>query len=191
MAVTVKRKSVVFSPDSRRVIPRFFMPGDPNRAWSIVKKVLALSESDTRQALNCVLRLFALRHRNITKVFENHFDNVEYIFRQNSYDPKQLTREKRLLIGSYFTMEYSIESAAFFNPSMVEDTFQSDLGRNELRVIVSFRATGEGHISSLVFRSGILDGNGDVIFHDVGSTVDAPEQIKRYEYYKSTFFKNL
>ena len=69
MAVTVKRKSVVFSPDSRRVIPRFFMPGDPKRAWSIIEKVLALSESDTRQALDCVLRLFALyRTKTISKI---------------------------------------------------------------------------------------------------------------------------
>ena len=191
MAVTVKRKSVVFSPDFKRVIARFFMPGDQIRAWSIIEKVMALSKSETRRALDCVLRLFAKRHRNITRVFESHFDNVESIFKQKLHDPDRLTREKRMLIGSYFTMEYSIESAAFFNPSIVEDTSQEDLGKGELRVVVSFRATGEGHISSLVFRNGIIDRNNDVIFQDVGSTVDAPEQIKRYEYFKATFLKNL
>ena len=61
------------------------------------------------------------------------------------------------MIGSYFTMEYSIESAAFFNPSMVEHPDQSETGKGQKRVIISFRATGEGHISSIVFRTGVID----------------------------------
>jgi predicted GH43/DUF377 family glycosyl hydrolase len=88
-------------------------------------------------------------------------------------------------------MEYSIESAAFFNPSIVEDPDQSGLGPDEKRVIISFRATGEGHISSIVFRSGIINKNNDLITEPVGKMLAEAERIKRHVYNKNSFIKKL
>ena len=104
-----------------------------------------------------------------------------------SINPDEVNEYMKVLIGSYFTKEYSIESAAFFNPSIVEDPDQSELQTGEKRVILSFRATGEGHISSIVFRSGILDKKGNLSVEPVGKMLDEAENIKRYTYNKEKF----
>ena len=83
-----------------------------------------------------MLRNFSERHRNITKVFENHFNNLRDAFKEMDVDPVALPFEKKLLIGSYFTSEFSIESAAFFNPSMVEDPYQTENIRDDHNDIV-------------------------------------------------------
>ena len=89
-------------------------------------------------------------------------------------------------------MEYSIESAAFFNPSIIEDPDQTNLRKkDQKRIIVSFRATGEGHISSIVFRSGIIDEDNNITFKPGGKLVDIPEKIKRHVYDKSQFIKRI
>ncbi len=191
MAITVKRKPNRFYPDPKRVIARFFMPGGSDRAQSIIQKVINLSDEDVHLTLNQVLRDFSKRHRNITKIFENNFNNVKNILNELNVDSESLSFKKRLLIGSYFSMEYSIESAAFFNPSIIEDPDQTNLEEGQRRVIVSFRATGEGHISSIVFRSGIVDKNNDLNFKPAGKLVDVPEVVKRHVYDKKTFLKKL
>ena len=88
-------------------------------------------------------------------------------------------------------MEYSIESAAFFNPSVVEDPDQSETGTDEKRLIFSFRATGEGHISSIVFRSAVIDKNNNLIIEPVGKMLAEAERIKRHIYNKKSFIKKL
>ena len=191
MAIHVERKDVRFYPDSKRVIARFFMPGGEERAIKIIEKILALSEEETRFTLNQVLINFAQRHRNITRVFEKHCEQVKHVFERLDVDVENLPHERKLLIGSYFTMEYSIESAAFFNPSIVDDPDQTALGEGEKRVIVSFRATGEGHISSIVFRSGTIDKNNNLKFKDPGDLVDIPEAIKKHVYDKKAFIEKL
>jgi predicted GH43/DUF377 family glycosyl hydrolase len=191
MAINVKRKPIKFYPDPTRVIARFFIPGKPDRTRSIVQRVLNLPEKEVNFMLNRVLRNFAKRHRNITRIFQNHFDNIKQAFEELDIDPETISSEKKLLIGSYFTSEFSIESAAFFNPSIVEDPYQGDLQQDEKRVIVSFRATGEGHISSLVFRNGIIDKNNDLTFEPPGELVDVPEIVKRHVYEKKSFLKKL
>lgn len=191
MAINVVRKDIRFYPDSERVIARFFMPGDDARAKSIIEKVLVLSEEETRFTLNQILINFAQRHRNISRVFEKHYEQVEHVIKLLDIDIESLSQEKKLLIGSYFTMEYSIESAAFFNPSIVEDPDQTALMEGEKRIIVSFRATGEGHISSIVFRSGVIDKNNNLHFKDPGDLVDIPEAVKRHIYDKKTFIEKL
>src|SRR5690606_26779115 len=97
------------------------------------------------------------RHRSIVKVFERNFDRVRHLLERLDTPTDKISMTAKLLIGSYFTMEYSIESAALFNPSIVEHPDQSELFKGEKRVIISFRATGEGHVSSIVFRSGYID----------------------------------
>lgn len=191
MAINIVRKDIRFYPDSKRVIARFFMPGGEARAKNIIEKILALSEEETRFNLNQVLINFAQRHRNISRVFEKHCEQVEHVIKLLNVDTESLSKEKKLLIGSYFTMEYSIESAAFFNPSIVEDPDQTALMEHEKRVVVSFRATGEGHISSIVFRSGVIDKNNNLHFNDPGDLVDIPEAVKKHIYDKKTFIEKL
>jgi predicted GH43/DUF377 family glycosyl hydrolase len=191
LAFNVTRKDIRFYPDSKRVIARFFMPGGDQRAPSIIRNILALPEQDTRFTLNQILTNFSQRHRNITRIFESHFGNIQHIIEQIGVDPHELTMETKMLLGAYFTMEYSIEAAAFFNPSIVEDPDQTALGEDEKRVIVSFRATGEGHISSIVFRSGIIDRDNNLAFKEPGDLVDIPEAVTRHIYHKQTFIEKL
>src|SRR5450759_2386299 len=156
MQVTVTRKDSKFLPDPSRVIARFFYISD-ERSKYIISNVLAMSESEVYTTLSQVLRGYSRRHRNISMIFETHFNKLHNLFDELGIKPGNVNQSHKLLIGSYFTVEYSIESAAFFNPSIVEDPDQSELGPDEKRVILSFRATGEGHISSIVFRSAIIN----------------------------------
>jgi beta-1,2-mannobiose phosphorylase / 1,2-beta-oligomannan phosphorylase len=158
MQVSVNRKNIRFNPDSSRVIARFLYNGE-KRALNTIRSVLEMPENSASQALSPVLRDYSLRHRNISNIFEKHFNKVGHLLKLLNVEPDSLDISKKILIGSYFTMEYSIESAAFFNPSVVEHPDQSETGPGEKRVIFSFRATGEGHISSIVFRTGVLDKN--------------------------------
>ncbi len=191
MAITVNRKPVHFDPDPRRVIARFFLPGGPERGKKIIARIMALNEDDALQTLNQTLRDFSDRHRNITRIFMKHFNHVEHLVKGAGFDPDGLTRERKLLIGAYFTHEYSIESAAFFNPSMVIDPDQANLQEGQTRVIVSFRATGEGHISSLVFRGGIIDKHNHLEFKIAGKLVDEAETIQDHIYSRESFLKKL
>ncbi len=191
MAITINRLENHFHPDPKRVIVRFFMPGGESRAKKIINRVIALSEKDAAQVLNQTLRDFSNRHRNITRVFFDHYEKVTFLFDELDYNPVHISDERKLLIGAYFTHEYSIESAAFFNPSIVDDPDQSHLETGQKRVIVSFRATGEGHVSSIGFRSAILDKNNKFEFSSVSRLVDVAETIQLHQYQKKDFVQKL
>lgn len=190
MQVSVNRKDLKFLPDSSRVIARFLYTGD-ERALSIIRSVLNMSDKKTSTALKQVLRDYSMRHRNISKIFEKHFNNITHLFAQLNVDPEGLVLSQKLLIGSYFTMEYSIEASAFFNPSIVEHPDQSETGTGEKRVIISFRATGEGHISSIVFRMGILDQDNNLSIRPIGKMLEEAEHIRRHKYDKKSFSSKL
>ncbi|MBL0358792.1 MAG: response regulator [Chitinophagaceae bacterium] len=191
MAITINRLKPFFSPDPKRVIVRFFMPGGAPRAKKIIKRIAAMKEEDALQVLNQILRDFSNRHRNITKIFLNHFDRLAFLFDELGINTCNFSKERKLMTGAYFTHEYSIESAAFFNPSMVEDPDQSHLEAGQKRVIVSFRATGEGHVSSIAFRGAILDKNNNLEFSPVSKLVDVAETIQLHEYNKADFIHKL
>ena len=191
MSTAVDRKDVFFYPDPKRIIARFFFPGPETRVQSIIQKVIDMPEQAAQLVLNQTLRDFSSRHRNISKIFQKHFDRVRDIMAGRNGDMNTLPEIKRLLIGAYFTNEYSIESAAFFNPSMVEHPDQTGLQEGQKRVIISFRATGEGHISSLVFRSGILDQNNNLTVQLPGNLVDEAEAVRNFVYQKETFCQKL
>lgn len=186
MQVAVVRKNLKFSPDSSRVIARFLYTTD-KRALNIIRSVLGMSENSASLSLSPILRDYSLRHKNISRIFEKHFIKIVHLFKLLNIDPESLEISQKILIGSYFTMEYSIESAAFFNPSIVEHPDQSETGRGETRVILSFRATGEGHISSIVFRTGILDKNNNLTIEPVGKMLEEAEHIRRHIYDKKSF----
>ena len=171
MQVTVTRKDKKFLPDASRVIARFHFSSNGG-SKNIIRNVLAMSDNEVNIALSQVLRGYSKRHRNISIIFETHFNKLSDLFDKLGLDHSKVDNLRKALIGSYFTMEYSIESAAFFNPSVVEDIDQSELGPDEKRLIFSFRATGEGHISSIVFRSAVIDKNSDLIVEPVGKMLE-------------------
>src|SRR5665811_929599 len=190
MQVAVTRKKFIFSPDPTRVIARFLYLDDV-RSADIIRKVLAMQEKEVNIAMSQLLRGFSRRHRNISQIFEKHFAKLAPIFDKIEVNEKDLNASQKALIGSYFTMENSLESAAFFNPSIVENPDQSETRSDEKRVICSFRATSEGHISSIVFRSGILDKDNNLTIEPVGNMLAEADVIKRNVYDKKTFQKKL
>jgi len=191
MSTAINRKPIRFYSDPKRVIVRFFFPGPESRVQSIIKKVVEMPEEAAQLSLNHTLRDFSARHRNISRIFQKHFDKVRDLMNGRAGDLINLSAHKKLLIGAYFSSEYSIESAAFFNPSMVEDPDQSGLQEGQKRVIISFRATGEGHISSIAFRGGILDAKNNLDLIPTGRLIDEAENVYNYSYNKDTFFKKL
>lgn len=190
MRVSVIRKDIKFTPDSSRVVTRFFMNGDL-RTEKMVSRIMAMDEIQVNLGIEHTLSSFASRHRNISRVFYKHCANIQGIIEGMHIDYKSLSDERKMLIGSYCTMEYSIESAAFFNPSIIEDLDQLYLEKGERRVIISFRATGEGHISSIVFRRGVLDKNNDLHVMKIGDNIDKAEIVQKKLYNKKRFVKKL
>ena len=157
-------------PDASHVICRPHIPGDPERIHKILQRILALNDIETTELLAQILREFSGRHRYLQRIFEHHFSLVE------SYLPANASIEKntRSLIGAYFTMEYAVASAALFNPSIVLHPDQSNLPSGALHFIMSLRAIGEGHISSIVFRSGMIDSECRVHFDPYSDYNETP-----------------
>jgi len=151
MRLAVERKPVRVYPDPKRVIARFFFNGN-ERAKEVIQRVMSITEQAAFGIVSPLLQEYSRRHRNITRVLNRHCSKLKPLFAELGIDYDTLSVYRKLLIGSYFTHEYSIESAAFFNPSIIEDPDQSELKEGEKRVIISFRAVGEGHISSGVTR---------------------------------------
>ncbi len=154
----VKKSNIILTADSKRVILRFFDPGSEFRVRNIIGRILNMQEGEVEKLYDEVEERFSNRHRNFEQVLLNHFNKVE------KYIPGvfSLSENRKLLIGSYFSKEYSISSAALFNPSIVPHPDQTGLNPGELRFIMSLRAVGEGHISSIEFRSGIIDAHNSI-----------------------------
>src|SRR5690606_7950327 len=141
--------------------------------------------------LNETFEHFKGRHRNLSKIFQQHCGNFENLMERMGIDYHELTDQQKMLIGAYSTMEYSIESAALFNPSIIEDLDQSFLKKGEKRVILSFRATGDGHLSSIVFRRGVLDAHNQLHMMKVKNHVDLPEVGSKMSYDKGRFITKM
>ena len=146
-----------------------------------------MKEHEVSTTLHMTLREFAKRHRSLSAIFQKHFNQVKYLLKPLGLDEERFSSKRQLLTGSYFTMEYSIESAAFFNPSIVEAPDQSDLEEGQKRVIVSFRAIGEGHISSIVFRTGLINTDNNLEFRSAGNRIGQAGIIKHRVYIKDEF----
>ncbi len=179
----IKRKRVTFAADRNRVITRLFIPGDAQKVRHLIHRLLDLPEREVDRLLDQILEDFSGRHRNINAVFLAHYrEGKQYVD-----DPGNLSAKRRLLIGAYLTREYSIESAALFNPSMVADPDQNDLGPGCLRVIISFRATGEGHVSSIEFRRAVLNEKNDLVLEPVSPYLEAEKIVKNMFYDRNLF----
>jgi predicted GH43/DUF377 family glycosyl hydrolase len=158
-------------PDPGRVVTRLFVPGQEipadgeSRATGVIDRILAMSDDEVAAALEVTVAGFAGRHRHFRETLEHHFDLVAH--RLGKRIP--LSHERRLLVGAYFTHEYSVEGAALFNPSIVLHPDQSGLGPDEARFVMSLRAVGEGHRSCIEFRTGVVSGRSEVHIDDPGS----------------------
>lgn len=169
----IKRKENRIDRNSSRVIIRAHIPSDMSRIVKIIKRVTKLSEIKAEELLNGIKDKFYDRHRNIEQQLNRNYEKISEHLPINT--PISFTKKE--LIGAYFTMEYSIESAALFNPSIVMHPDQEGVQNGEIRFIMSLRATGEGHISCIVFRSGIIKKNGTLIFDETSEFVETPSLL--------------
>src|SRR2546425_893944 len=152
MPIQIKRTDRILKPDQSRVLLRPFSPGDPERVGRVLARILAIPDEQIDPLLDRVSAEFSRRHHEIHKRFRERFEQIREMLPAG----EELSEQRRLLIGSYFLAEYSLESAALFNPSVVAHPDQTDLPAGALRFILSLRATGEGHISSITFRTGVI-----------------------------------
>lgn len=160
----VTRSNITLRADPNRVMTRIFIPGEEelirgtSRAQNIVDRALLLSEDEVNQMLAQTNESFQSRHRNLNKQFELHFSAVAGMIDATI----ELSENRKLLIGAYLTQEYAFESTAYCNPSMVSHPDQDGVLPGHLRFLMSIRAIGEGHVSGIVFRTGLIDPEGEV-----------------------------
>jgi hypothetical protein len=157
--INVQRSDIRLKADPAKVILRMLDFGNPARTAPVITQVAQLEPAEVQEQLQLLEQLFAHRHYDLRDRWQQHFE----LLRQReggSWPP--FSRQQQQLIGAYFTHEYSVQAAALFNPSIVPHPDQSGLRPGELRFVMSLRATGEGHISSIAFRSGIVDAGGHV-----------------------------
>ena len=171
-------------PDPARVVvrpfrpatePRDLNPTDKARANHIVGRVVGLEPEAAARQLTEVLENFEGRHRNLLEIFETRAAEMEEALEPHAV----LNKTRRCLIGAYFLHEYSFEASALFNPSIVRHPEQSDAPENGCRFILSLRAVGEGHISSLTFRSGTIDADGNVTIDPTARCASVPKVRNR------------
>jgi len=176
-------------PDPRRVIAKPFLPGEEvvrgggTRAGLLMERILGLPEEEVARALASVLADFSARHRAFERILERHFQLVAHHLPPGT----SLGRERRLLIGAYFTHEYSVEAAALCNPSIVLAPDQTNLPAGHRRFVMSLRAIGEGHTSSIEFRSGTLDAASGLTFDPPGTHLVTGQRTAPASYDKHLF----
>jgi predicted GH43/DUF377 family glycosyl hydrolase len=176
----VNRQTLYLRPDPARVVvrpfkpatePRDLNPTDKTRANHIVDRVLRLDVEAAQRQLADVLTNFEGRHRNLLQIFETRAAEMEEAFEPHPL----LSKTQRWLIGAYFLHEYSFEASALFNPSIVRHPDQSGAPEGGCRFILSLRAVGEGHISSLTFRSGSIAADGSVTIDPTARLASVPK----------------
>ena len=181
--IPIHRHGIMLLPESERVIIRPFIPGNPKLIANTNGRAQALTEEEAVADLRAIELEFGSRHFEIESVLLHNFEKV----RSHVFTQRPLSRERRLLIGALFSGEYALESAALFNPSIVPHPNQQDVPEGALRFIMSLRATGEGHISSIEFREGIIAAGGHISFTPVSRFVTAPEIVPNPSYSRKAF----
>jgi predicted GH43/DUF377 family glycosyl hydrolase len=185
--VQVHRDSIILRPDQTRVLLRPFVPGGARRIASILGRVMALSEECVAELLNRISVEFSKRHQNTCQLFLERFEQVRSLLVTNA----AISEPRQHLIGAYFLAEYSLESAALFNPSIVPHPDQTDLPAGALRFVLSLRATGEGHISSITFLTGIVHADHRIEVLPTNRFLTEPRQVPNPGYQKKLFSEKL
>ncbi|HEY0117933.1 MAG TPA: glycoside hydrolase family 130 protein [Cellulomonas sp.] len=188
----VRRTDVVLHPDLTRVVSTLFLPGQEllasgeSRSAVVLGRVLALSEPEVDAELQGLWSAFAHRHRDLEATWDDHFS----LMRHRLVGAGHLTLSRRRLIGAYFTQEYAVEAAALFNPSMVPHPDQSGLAEGSTRFVMTIRAVGDGHLSSMELRTGVVDVN-DVVTLDPAPSVAVLPAVQAGEYSRLAFEHQL
>jgi predicted GH43/DUF377 family glycosyl hydrolase len=185
--VHAKRIGPTLTPDRSRVLMRPFYPSSDDLARQIVARVLALSDEAVARLLSQVLGEFEDRHEHVEEFFRDRFAQVRHYLGE----AWETSSERQALIGAHFTHEYSPESTALFNPSIVPHPDQTGLPNGALRFILSLRATGEGHISSITFRTGIVSAQQRITLTPPVPFVTEPERVPNPAYDKELFYRKL
>ena len=183
----VKRINKKFNPDYSRVIIKPHIPHEKERIERIIMRVLGLAEEKVHEILNRVCVNFSCRHKDVYKKLEKNYQKIKKFIPAGL----EISEEKKKLLGAYFSCEYSIQAAAFFNPSIVLHPDQSGLEDGSIRFLLSFRSVGEGHISSVEFRSGILNKHLDFSFDEVSSYSEKATLVNNSVYDKHLFFSKI
>ena len=182
-SIAVHRTGLTLRPDPARVLVRPFNPTNEKRARKICARVLALAENEVNALLQQVQAEFGERHRQTREFFQRRFEHAQLYLAPG----EKLSENRQLLLGAHFTHEYSLEAAALFNPSIVPHPDQSDQPEGSLRFILSLRATGEGHISSITFRTGFIDREGQIAVNTPARHCHEPAQVPNPSYTKALF----
>jgi len=186
-SIKLRRHEISLVPECARVIIRPFIPGEKWRVESIVGRAMALTKEQVSEELAIVNAEFEYRHIDCEAAYLRNFHKVEKrIPRAHS-----LSHERRLLIGALFSGEYALEAAALFNPSIVPHPDQTGIEPGGLRFVMSLRATGEGHISSIEFRSGEISPEGEISLEPVTPFVSEPAILENPSYRKASFIHKL
>ena len=165
----LRRLDVELKGEAHRVITLLYLPGQEimdteiSRADAVIERLMGMTDEEVSVTLAETLGRYADRHHDIRAIWADNFGHVSHRLPRAT----DISVDRRELIGAYFTKEYAIEGAALFNPSIFAHPDQSGINLGELRFIMSARAVGEGHISSIEFRTGLLTST-DVIFDDLG-----------------------
>src|SRR6185369_4455477 len=186
-SIRVRRTATVLRPDQSRVLLRPFRHQDPKRSRRIIARIMSLPEDQVGALLDEVFAEFSQRHQQMRGSFLERFEQVRHLLLTD----QELSEQRQQLIGSYFVCEYSLESAALFNPSIVPNPDQSDLLPGALRFVLSLRATGEGHISSITFRTGIIHSDHRIEVTTPTGFLTQARQISNPVYEKPLFGRKL
>jgi predicted GH43/DUF377 family glycosyl hydrolase len=181
--IRLRRHEVFLLPESARVILRPFIPGTAKQITTIIGRALAITEDEVEAQLAFVLREFEGRHLALKPILQAHCERM----RKDVFTQHPLSPSRELLIGALFSGEYALESAAIFNPSIVPHPDQSGVPQGGLRFIMSLRATGEGHISSIEFRTGQIEPSGRLALDPVSRYVSAPKVVPNPAYNRLRF----
>lgn len=185
--VNVRRIGPLLKPDPARVMVRPFGPFNEHRTTRVLARVMTLDDAQVAAQLASVMDAFHGRHHQLQRAFLNRFQDLrEYLFID-----QPLPEARRMLIGAYFTQEYSVESAALFNPSLVWHPDQEGLPAGARRFILSLRAIGEGHLSSITFRSGVLGADCGITLDPGSKFVTLPRMLDDPFYDKALFERKL
>ena len=169
----VKKQRVILRPDSHRVVGQFFNPGNPERMHTIARRTAALTEIQSAHLIHILNRDFGKRHRFYQKMIQQHFNSFVKLFPEYELLPVN----KKILIGAYLSKEYSFESTALMNPSMVYYDQHHRKSPSGEPFMLSLRAVGEGHISSVTFRSGTIRTDGSIRIEKKSMWASLPEEI--------------
>ena len=186
-SIHVRRSSTILKPDQSRVLLRPFIPGDWLRCAGIISRILSIPEDRVGVLLDEISAEFSQRHQQLRNLFLERFEQVREMVSADG----ELSEARRQLIGAHFLAEYSLESAALFNPAIVPHPDQEGVPAGALRFILSLRATGEGHISSITFRTGIIHPDHRIEVFTPTDFLTEPRQIPNPHYEKGLFARKL